>query len=126
MKYESDPRNIKLLCVLSYIGPLFLMGKLSVEKDDPDVKFHTDQGLALFFLTIALICADFLVSVVLSFFPAMNEIISLLFSVAIAVMWVIITFMGIYSAVKKQRTKLPIVNDVSKIINNIRGNRYVR
>lgn len=126
MKYESDSRNIKLLCVLSYVGPLFFMGKVSVEKDDPDVKFHTDQGLALFFLTIILIFIDFLLSLALSFFPAMNEIISLLFSVAIAVMWVIITAMGIYSAIKKQRTKLPIVNDVSKIINNIRRNRYVR
>lgn len=120
MGYKNDPRNIKLLCVLSYIGPLFFMGKFSVEKDDPDVKFHSDQGLILFSLMVVLFAINFLLSLVLSFFPAMNEIIVILFSVAIVVMWIIITLMGIYSAVKGQRTKLPIVNDISKFMKNVR------
>ncbi len=126
MKYESDPRNIKLLCVLSYVGPLFFMGKFSVEKDDPDVKFHSDQGLILFSLVIALFFIDFLLSLILSFFPAMNEILVLLFSVAIVVMWAIIAFMGIYYALKGKKTKLPIVSDVSEFIKNVRRNRYDR
>ena len=44
MNEEYNKVNVKLLSILAYIGPLFLMGKLSVEKDEPHVKFHTHQG----------------------------------------------------------------------------------
>ena len=43
MNEEYNKVNVKLLSILAYIGPLFLMGKLSVEKDEPHVKFHTHQ-----------------------------------------------------------------------------------
>ena len=48
MNEEYNKVNVKLLSILAYIGPLFLMGKLSVEKDEPHVKFHTHQGAILF------------------------------------------------------------------------------
>ena len=43
MNEEYNKVNVKLLSILAYIGPLFLMGKLSVEKDEPHVKFHTQR-----------------------------------------------------------------------------------
>lgn len=41
----------KVISILDYIGILWILG-LFIEKDDPDVKFHTNQGLILFLLEV--------------------------------------------------------------------------
>ena len=48
MNQDYNKVNAKLLSILAYIGPLFIMGKVAVEKDEPGVKFHCRQGGILF------------------------------------------------------------------------------
>ena len=76
MNEEYNKVNVKLLSILAYIGPLFLMGKLSVEKEEDNVKFHTHQGAVLFgfvagaYVITSLLCWQFLPGGARDFRPA--------------------------------------------------------
>ena len=51
---ESDG-NIKFLSAISYIGVLFVIGHFAVEKNNPDLRFHTFQGGILFVFFVFLL-----------------------------------------------------------------------
>ena len=112
---EHNKLNVRLLCILSYIGPLFIMGRVAVEKDVPEVEFHSRQGGALFCVTAVVYILAGLVHLVLQALPAIAEILDLLLFVGISVAWFILVCMGISSAVKKQQTALPFISDLSKL-----------
>lgn len=113
---QYDKLNVRLLSVLSYIGPLFIIGRLSVEHDEPQVSFHTAQGgilcgvIASAYLITALIC------LALGALPAAAEIISFLLYVGVSVAWMILAAMGIINAIKKQQRALPFIGDLGKLI----------
>lgn len=52
--YQQTDNTAKVICILDYFSVLCLLG-LFVEKDNPDVRFHTNQGLILFLLEV-IIC----------------------------------------------------------------------
>ena len=116
MNGEYNKVNVKLLSVLAYIGPLFLMGKLSVEKDEPNVKFHTHQGALLFGFVVAAYVITALLCWLLSSFPAVEEILQLLLYVGITVAWMIMVLMGIISALRKQQRPLPFIGDFDRLL----------
>lgn len=116
MNYRYDKSNIKLLSVLAYIGPLFVVGLFAVEKDSPEVKFHSRQGEILFALVALSYLFSYAVSYLIYFFPAFLEIIWLLLLVLISVGWLILVIMGISGALRGEMTPLPIVVDIDKII----------
>lgn len=115
MSEEYNKLNVRLLCVLSYIGPLFIMGRVAVEKDVPEVEFHSRQGGALFCVTAAAYLLAGLLHAALQSLPAVSEILDLLLFVGISVAWLILACMGISAAVKKQQTALPIISDIGKL-----------
>ena len=43
---NNNNSTVKLITILDYIGILFILG-FFVEKDNEDVKFHTNQGIIL-------------------------------------------------------------------------------
>lgn len=114
MNQEYNKVNVKLLSVLAYIGPLFIMGKVAVEKDEPGVKFHCRQGGILF----VFVAVGYLVTTLLCFllngFPAVAEILGLLFYVGITVAWAILALMGIIGVFKHQKKPLPFIGDIDK------------
>ena len=106
MKYEDDKSNVKFLSVLAYIGPLFVMGLFSVEKENPEVKFHSFFSYFLSGIIVYLLHP----------FPAVSEIVFVLLVVLISVSWFILIIMGISGAMKNQRVSLPLVSEIDKII----------
>lgn len=116
MNEEYNKVNVKLLSILAYIGPLFLMGKLSVEKDEPNVKFHAHQGAALFGFVAGAYLITSLLCWLLSSFPAVQEILGLLLYVGITVAWVIMVIMGVIGAVRKQQRPLPFIGDFDRLL----------
>jgi uncharacterized membrane protein len=72
------------MAVIAYI--LFFIPLLTNAKDDPFVKYHVKQGLALFLLGVA--------SMVLSFFPFLGGFLSIILDIAILVLFV----MGVMNA----------------------------
>ena len=116
VNYGYDKSNIKLLSVLAYIGPLFVMGLFAVEKDSPEVKFHSRQGGILFALVALLYFVSYVISYFIYFFPAFSEIVGLLILVLISVGWFILVIMGVSGALRGEMNPLPLVGDIDKII----------
>lgn len=113
--------NIKFLSILSYIGPLFIIGKFSYEKNSDQVSFHCKQGELLFYIMTILILISitfdhFLTSLLESF-----SVICFLFKIGIIVTWIILSIMGIVSAFFESKTKLPIVGNLYDKFNNKKG-----
>lgn len=116
MGEEYNPFNVRLLSVLSYIGPLFIMGRVAVEKEDPEVEFHSRQGGILFVCTSVAYLLTALLCFFLSSLPAIAEILGFLLYVGISVAGLLLSLMGIASAVKKQMRPLPFIQDINKLL----------
>ena len=110
-----DKFNVKLLSALSYIGPLFVVGRFSLEYGNKSVKFHVKQGgmLCVFMITLYSIFAILMFA--LSSVPTFAEIIGYLSFVGITVLWIILIIMGISSVIKDQERELPLVGITEKV-----------
>lgn len=110
---EDNNENIRFLSVISYIGILFVIGHFAVEKNHPDLRFHTFQGGVLFaFFTFAYFC-DFLLYLTLSFIPEIRFILTLLLTVGISTVYILLMGMGIYHAARFEQRLLPFIGKVS-------------
>ena len=116
MEYKCDQTNVKLLSILSYIGPLFIIGRFSVEYDDKSLRFHVKQGESLFILVSALYIIASILVFCLGFAPALTETIEFLSFVGITVFWIILLIMGISGAAKGSQKELPMVGIVQKAV----------
>lgn len=99
--------TVKVITILDYIGILWILG-LFVEKDNPAVKFHTNQGLTLFLLEIVVSVA----SVILAFIPFIGGLIGGLLGIACFVFMIL----GIVNAAQGQCKPLPIIGGLFNII----------
>lgn len=116
MKHEYNKLNVKVLSVIAYLGPLFIAGKLSVEKNQPDVKFHCNQGFILFCFEIIFSIFNLLICTIISQFTAAREIIGTLLFVAAFITSVIMSIMGIISAFKNQKNPLPFIGNINNYL----------
>ena len=106
---QENNSNIRFLSCVSYIGILFVIGHFAVERNNPDLRFHTFQGGVLFcFFTIAYFC-DFLLYIALFFAPELRIIIILLLTIAISIVYIMLMALGIYHAARFAQTLLPFV-----------------
>ena len=106
---EENNGNIRFLSAISYIGVLFVIGHFAVEKNNPDLRFHTFQGGVLFAYFVVLYFLDFLLYLALSFFPALQTILILLITLGITVAYIMLAVMGIVYAVRFEQKLLPYV-----------------
>ncbi len=110
---EESNGNIKFLSAISYIGILFVIGHFAVEKNNPDLRFHTYQGGVLFAFFTVLYFIDFLVYLLLSFIPSFQLVICTLLTVGISVAYIILTAMGIGYAISFKQRFLPFVGSAA-------------
>ena len=110
---QYDKFNVRILSILSYIGPLFIIGKFSLEKDEENVKFHTAQGEILFYLMAILLFITFVVDFFINPFIEVIEVITLLAYIGISVAWIILILMGVFSAAKGEKSALPLIGRVA-------------
>ena len=75
---EHNNSNIRFLSSISYLGILFVIGHFAVEKDNPDLRFHTFQGgvLFTFFIIDFSFISDFYFCFHLGFVPCCVYIIT--------------------------------------------------
>ena len=99
--------TVKLITILDYIGILWILG-LFVEKDNPAVKFHTNQGLILFIYGVIVGVA----SAILGLIPFVGGIIAALLSLSCFALMIL----GIVNAAQGQCKPLPIIGSLLNII----------
>ena len=105
--------NIRFLSAISYIGVFFFFFYFAVERCNPDLRFHKYQGGVLFFVFFLLYMMNALLSLVLSFIPPVQLIISFLIYLALTVAYVFLVVLGIRSAVKSEQNILPFIGSIA-------------
>lgn len=113
MNMDENNSNIRFLSAISYIGVLFVIGRFAVEKDNPDLRFHTYQGGVLFGVFIGLYLSDLLLYLIMSFAPALQIVLTLLLTVAISVAYLVLIVMGMASAIKFEQRLLPWIGEIA-------------
>lgn len=109
--------NVKFLSVISYIGPLFVIGKFSLEKNCDKVKFHVKQGEILFYLMSLLIFISIIIDYAFSFVWEYIGILCFLAKIGVSVMWIILAILGMISAFSDSKAILPVVGNLANRLN---------
>lgn len=113
---DENNGNIRFLSAISYLGIFFVIGHFAVEKDNPDLRFHTFQGGVLFCGFSMLYLSDFLLYLLLAFAPALQSILTILLTVGISIAYLILAVMGIVSAVRFEQRQLPFVGEIAVML----------
>jgi uncharacterized membrane protein len=99
-KKETHHEKNVPMAILAYIGPLVIISYL-VAKDDPFVKFHVKQGLALVAIEVIL---WILTGVYFGFWMIYN---------VVHLGIIILSILGILNAIQKRERKLPLIGDLA-------------
>ena len=94
--------NNKLLAAISYIWILFLV-PLFAAKDDAFARYHANQGLVLFLVSVAL--------GIIALIPLIGTIISIIGGIATFVFMIL----GIINALKGEMKPLPLIGGIEII-----------
>lgn len=100
---QQDIDQTKGLAILSYLSILFLIPML-VNKDSEFTKFHVNQGLILFLLSLVVAAAR----VVLHFVPLFGNLISAVLSLLLFVLMIL----GIINAAQGRAKRLPVIGNM--------------
>jgi uncharacterized membrane protein len=98
---EQGDSNKKLYCILSYVFILWLIGLVQMPQD-PDVKFHVNQG-------IVLSIAGVIVSVLGSAIPFVGWFIIAPIG---GILILILCIMGIIAANNNEQKELPVIGKI--------------
>ncbi len=113
---DENNQNIRFLSAISYIGVFFVIGHFAVERNNPELRFHKYQGGVLFCFFALLYMMNALLSLILSFFPPIQIILSFLIYLALTVAYVILAVMGIKSALCFNQVILPFVGSLAVML----------
>lgn len=102
----QDP-NQKVFGILSYIGPLFLVGLIAAPQDEK-VKFHVNQGLVLFLLEVVIS----VVSGILSIIPFIWFIGTIISAVG-GIFTLVLAILGIVNVCQNVEKPLPIIGQIT-------------
>ena len=91
--------NNKLYNILAYLGILFLVGLIAAP-NEPDVKFHVNQGIVLCLLEVAI--------GIISVIPIIGWIIGFVGSI----FCLVLAIMGIIAASKGEQKELPLIGKI--------------
>lgn len=118
MDYYKLDSNVKIYSIISYIGPLFILARLSKMRCNKIVDFHSWQGGILFFTVSFLNLALMWMTNILSVFPIFSEIISLLLGIGVFTFSLVLSIMGIVNASKLDISPLPFIGRIDMIMRN--------
>ena len=103
----SSNRTVRIITILDYVGFLCLLG-LFIEKDNEDVRFHTNQGLILFIVEIVVS----LLSLLLGLIPFVGRPVGEL----LRLFCLVLMILGILHAVYGVRRPLPLIGRLATFI----------
>ena len=108
---QFDPQDIndnKGMSVLAYIGILFLIPLLACP-NSRFARYHTNQGLVLFLLELAI----GVVTSIFAFIPVIGPIICGLISAVGGIFTLVLMILGIINAAQGQAKELPLIGKIT-------------
>lgn len=108
---QFDPQDIndnKGMSVLAYIGFLFLVPLLACP-NSKFARYHTNQGLVLFLLELAI----GVVTSIFAFIPVIGPIIGGLISAVGGIFTLVLMILGIINAAQGQAKELPLIGKIT-------------
>lgn len=112
-----DPKDVaenKVVAAMSYLSILILV-PVFVGRHSPFVRYHLNQGLALWCLglaTLPLACVNFVIALV----PFIGFIVSLLFGVSVFFVFMGLVAFGVYNVSEGRCVPLPIIGTALTLI----------
>lgn len=107
---EFAPEDIeanKITSLFAYLGILFIVPLLAA-KDSPYARFHTNQGIMLFIVDMALAAFNSVMNGIVRHFELFNVVTSII-SAAISLLIFGLVVFGVYNAVSGKAKELPII-----------------
>lgn len=108
----EDVEQNKAFGILAYFGILVLVPIFGAN-DSPYARFHANQGLVYFIVTIAAYFAKGILNIVFRFIPLFGSLFSALLSLCIGIFCLIMTIIGIINACSGEAKKLPIIGNIT-------------
>ena len=111
---QFDPQDIndnKGMSVLAYIGILFLIPLLAC-RNSRFARYHTNQGLVLFLLKLAIS----VVTSIFAFIPVIDPIIGGLISAVGGIFTLVLMILGIINAAQGQAKELPLIGKITLLM----------
>lgn len=105
-------RDVKNFSYLSYIGPFVFIGLFSDIRQNPTLRFHTNQGLVLFIAEVVCLIIHSIVNMLLGWIPIISIIPSVLL-IFIILAAICMSLYGIYNVAANKFNPLPIIGFVS-------------
>lgn len=109
----SEGKNNTVMLILSYFGLLALIPYF-VEKEDPEVRWHASQGLALCGASFAFFVILGILTMCIAVVPVIGWIVSFILSIAmlpLALVVMVVSIICMIKAIKGERWRLPVVAD---------------
>ena len=111
--FTPDPADVeknKVTGVLSYLWILWLVPLLAA-KDSAFAKYHCNQGLVLFIVSIAAWIVNFILDMILVFIPVLGWILMILLHFGLIIGILVLAIMGIINAVNGVCKPLPLIGN---------------
>lgn len=109
----EDVSSNKAMGILAYIGILFLI-PLFAAKDSQYARFHTNQGLVLFIVEVALNIVVRIISTILANTMGLLAIpVVTVLSLAVGIFSLVFLILGIINACSGEPKKLPLIGGIT-------------
>jgi len=107
---QMTPENEKIMSVLCYISFLVIVPLLT-SKDNPRVKFHIKQGLALFSISVVVWTLSSILSFAFLYFIPFMFMLFPLINLGV----IILAIVGIVNVLQDKQEPLPIVGPLAEV-----------
>lgn len=119
MNYDRFDKEVKFYSMVSYLGPLFILARVSRKRCNKLVDFHSWQGGLLFFTVLEIYAIiRIILETLLVAFPIFSEVIGLILCVGLWTLWIVLSVMGIVSAHRLDMQVLPMIGWIDTIFRN--------
>lgn len=116
---EHINTKIKFLALISYLGPLFIVARLSKDKQNVFLDFHARHATTVFVSQIIAYLLIFLIQLSLESLPALREILCILLTVFVSVSYLLFTIMGINNVMQNKQSGLPFISEIQTFFKNL-------
>ena len=111
----DDIQTNKVMAILAYISWLVLI-PLFAAKNSPYARYHTNQGLVLFLLSLVWGVASSLINMVLGWVPVLGGIIAVLTGIigfVVGIFCLVCMILGIINAAQGKAKELPFIGGIT-------------